>query len=719
MAVAALNGAPDSADWYRVAPLHPRLREHVLINRHRYRGHDWYVIRDPISGRHHRVDADSYRLIAHFDGENSVEAIWEKFRERLADEAPTRAEIVRVLEQLGAADLIQTDRAQDFDALIDREESRLQRQRRQRFANPLLVRFPLFDPDNLLRRILPLAAPCFTRAFAVLWCLLLLWMGWQVVANWSQLLAAVDENLTSPFNLILLVALYPLVKGAHEIAHGLVARRFGCEVHEMGIALLLFVPLPYVDVSSVNSLSSKYQRMLVSVAGIVVELSFAGLGLWLWLNAEVGLVKDIGLNLLLIGGISSLLFNGNPLLKYDGYYVLADFVEIPSLYERATRYWQYALKRYVLRVRDIDSNVVASGERGWFLVYGLVSVVYRLLLMWTIALYVAGRFFIVGVVLAIFLALRTVAMPLIQALQYLLASPQLAGRRSFASLAVLLAVLVIAVVMSVPLPSYTLAQGVVWLPEDAQIRTRVSGFAGPLLVTPNTQVKRGTTLMVLSDPLLDTRVQVVEAKLSEQRIRYRAAMGGRYTDAENVRSAIVALEQERQKLQQERESMAVVAPDDGVIAIANATDIEGQFFERGELIGFVVGETVNTARVVVPQSAIGRIEAGVAAVQLRLSSAMTRVLPAEVARQTPEAIDALPSPALAARNGGSIRTRRNDDGEDAPVSEVFQFDLRFDPEGTMSHMGERVHVRFQHADESMFVQFRRRLRQTFLRQFDV
>ena len=121
--------------------------------------------------------------------------------------------------------------------------------------------------------------------------------------------------------------------------------------------------------------------MTVAAAGMAVELFVAALALFLWLNVESGRVSAIAYNVMLIGGVSTLLFNGNPLLRYDGYYVLADWIEIPNLAQRSTRYLGYLLQHYILGVDDAVSPVTAPGERAWFICYGIASFCYRLFIL--------------------------------------------------------------------------------------------------------------------------------------------------------------------------------------------------------------------------------------------------------------------------------------------------------------------------------------------------
>ena len=155
------------------------------------------------------------------------------------------------------------------------------------------------------------------------------------------------------------------------------SRRSAEPVHEFGVMFLVFAPVPYVDASAASEFRSKWRRALVGAAGMIVEVFFAALALYVWLAVEQGLVRALAYNVMLIAGVSTVVFNGNPLLRYDGYYILADLLEIPNLAQRATRYWGYLVERYVFRTEDSKDFVATRGERIWLLLYAPASFFYR------------------------------------------------------------------------------------------------------------------------------------------------------------------------------------------------------------------------------------------------------------------------------------------------------------------------------------------------------
>ena len=335
-----------SSSWYRVADLKPLLRAHTRIHRHEYLGEIWYVLQDPLSGRFYRFSTSAYQLIGLFDGKRSVHEAWELAAERLGDDAPGQEEVIRLLSQLHSADVLQTDVPPDSVELFQRYQRQERMRWKQRLWSPLALRFPLFDPEKLLNAWLPLVRPLFG------WLGFLAWLGIVIAGvfvaamHWPELTENFADRVLAPQNLFLLWLTYPLVKALHEFGHAFATKVWGGEVHEIGIMLLVFMPVPYVDASAASAFKEKHKRMIVGAMGIMTELLLAVLALFIWLSAEHGMVRGFAYNVMLIGGVSTLFFNGNPLLRFDGYYVLADALEMPNLGKRSHQYLGYLIQRY-------------------------------------------------------------------------------------------------------------------------------------------------------------------------------------------------------------------------------------------------------------------------------------------------------------------------------------------------------------------------------------
>ena len=210
-----------------------------------------------------------------------------------------------------------------------------------------------------------------------MWCAVVLTAGVSAVKHGSELVAA-GRSLLEPASLLALWFTYPVVKALHELGHAFAVKRWGGEVHEIGILFLVFMPVPYVDASAASVFPEKHRRMVVSAAGIAVELFLAAVGFFVWIAVEPGLVRHVAYGVMVVGGLSTLLFNGNPLLRFDGYYALADAIEIPNLDVKAKQYLGALARRRILGLGQTPLPETAPGEPPWLVGYAIASSVYRI-----------------------------------------------------------------------------------------------------------------------------------------------------------------------------------------------------------------------------------------------------------------------------------------------------------------------------------------------------
>ncbi len=240
------------------------------ISRQFYRGDRWYVVRDPAGNQFHRLSDAAYRFVGLLDGRRTVEEAWDLVGGQLADDAPTQPEVIHVLSQLYAANLLETNITPDAMVLLRRHKKLSQQKMQNRLMNVLFPRIRLWDPDRFLCRWMPVAKALFSKLGAVIWLGVILFALSVVLPQWQQLKTAASNTLDFTHNyenIFLLYATFVVIKLIHELGHAFACRRFGGECHELGIMLLVLVPTPYVDASTAWSFPSKWQRMFVGRGG--------------------------------------------------------------------------------------------------------------------------------------------------------------------------------------------------------------------------------------------------------------------------------------------------------------------------------------------------------------------------------------------------------------------------------------------------------------------
>lgn len=715
-----MKGSIFSAAWYRVASLTPRIRSHAQIVRHQYRGETWYVLRDRASDRVYRFSPASYLVIGFMDGRRTVQEIWDLAVERLGDDAPTQDEMIHLLSQLHAADVLQCDVPPDTVEMFERRERIARRGLLGQWLSPLAFRIPVLDPERLLRALGPAARPFFGPAGGLLWLAVVAPAIVLASVHWSDLSANFLDRILTPHHAVLLWLTFPVVKALHELGHAFAVKVYGGETHEMGIMLLVFTPIPYMDASSAAAFRSKWQRLVVGGAGMLVELFLAALALFVWLAAEPGIIRTVSHNTMIIAGISTVLFNANPLLRYDGYYMLADLLEIPNLYTRSRAWLGYVAERYMFGRRDADTPTATRGERVWFVIYAVLSFVYRTLVMVAIAFFLLDQAFYLAVGLLILTGVAWVARPVVRFLDYLARSPRLrrARPRAIAVSAALVAAVVVLIGV-LPVRYRTRAEGVVWVPDEALVRAETEGFIERVVVSPGARVRRGDRLVVVRDPELATRADVLSARVRELQARYNAER-----PVDTVRAQIVkeALEYAARELARVRERLAGLelrAGTEGAFVIPQAESLPGRFIRKGELLAYVIDVQTITVRAVVPQESIDLVRHQRHAIEVRLAERLDETRPATLTREVPGGSERLPSPALGGAGGGRVVVDPRDPHGVTAVAKVFQVDLEVPAQSGLINVGGRVYVRFDHGWAPLGVQWVRELRQLFLARFNV
>ncbi len=711
-----------SPSWYRVAGLKPRIRSQSDIHRHVYRGELWYVLQDLATGRHFRISPVAYDIIGRMDGKRTVHELWEESHRRYGDDAPGQGEMIRLLGQLHAADILICDVPPDTVELLVRSERIEKTKRLAKIRSPLFMKFPLWDPESFLCKSFPYVRFLFNRWFFLLWLLIVAWGVVTAATHWTELTHNIVDRVFSGQNLLVLWLVYPLVKAFHEFAHGYAVKSYGGEVHEMGIMLLVLMPIPYVEASAASSLRNKWNRVLTGGAGIMTELLIASIALQVWTLLDPGLLRSVAFNVVLVGSVSTVLFNGNPLLRYDGYYMLMDWLEIPNLSQRSYQYLAYMTKKYLLGMKNLDSPHTAPGERWWLLSYSVASFIYRLFVYVAIIMFIAGKFFVVGILLAIWAFINMVAWPLLKRLHFLLFNPSLRSNRARAiGLAVFIIMVSGGVLFVVPFPSWTNAEGVVWVGEDSLVRASEEGFISQVVATPGSHVKRGDILVVCDNPDLIAERDTYKARLAELRTKIAMATVDdrvqRKILVEESRHVQAALDRVTEKVQ----LLTVRSGKDGQFILPNSQDLPDRFVTRGGLIGYVITGEPPIVRTVVDQDDVDEVRQSTQVVRIRFADRLNTIVNGIVDREVPGASEQLPSTVLGFGGGGEIAIDPSDQSGTKAFEKQFQFDVRISTTAGLvkTFIGNRAYVRFEHEPVPLGWQIMRKIRQIFLKRFNV
>lgn len=683
----------------------------MVLRRQVQRGVDWFVLLDGSSDEVRRLNPSAYEFVGRFDGRTPVSQIWNALLEADPERAMSQEEAVRLLSALHERQLIEFDQAPDIEAVF-RGRDQIRSRRRWQMVNPLAFRMPLVDPSRWLGRLAALAEWLFSGRGLLAWLALLLAAVLAGAPHARELTAHAAQLLGTTHSLTAGWLLYPLIKLLHELAHGLAMVRWGLMPRQAGVSLLLLTPVPYVDASAADALRHRHQRAAISAAGIMAELALAALALLVWLVVQPGLVRDGALVVMLIGTLSTLLVNGNPLLRFDGYFVLCDLLDLRNLGTRSTRWWQGKLRAWLLADRLTPPMECQPGERRWLMAYAPLSLAYRLGLIVAVSLWVGSFSAVLGFVLAAVMLVSAVARPLWSALKAVRAQPGAAAR-----LRVGAAVCAVALLLIWPLPHRSVTLGVVLPPEHSLVRAGTDGFLVSWQRADGDRVQTGDTAALLEDDALEARHAAQLAQATELDVQLYAANLQAPHEAAALREKLAFSQAEAARLGERLAARNVQVQAAGRLVLARQQDREGRWVRHGDVIGHVLNDEPMTLRVAVPHADAALLSHAAPAVQVRLASEAGQARTGHVTLHPGAAVMRLPSAALGTLGGGPVPTVA-DDREGLNTQEPVVLLEVVVPGLSGRHIGERAHVRFDLGRRSLADRGARELRQLLLRHFN-
>lgn len=702
-----------SESWHVVANARLALRVQVEVHRQTYRGEKWFLLRHPYTNAFYRLRPGAYAFVARLAPDRTVESVWQQCLEIDPDGAPGQTEVLQLLAQLHAADLIHAELPADAQALAERRERRQTRERTSWLLNLLFARFPLLNPDPFFRAVLPYVRWLYSRGGAIAWFGLLL-VGLKTVIDHWDALADQSQGVLAPENLPWLYLCLVGLALLHECGHGIACRRYGGQVTTFGVILMIFTPLPFVDVSSSWSFREKRHRLLVGAGGMMVELAIASVAAVVWANTGGGVVRTLAFNVMFLASVSTLLFNANPLLRFDGYYLLSDALGIPNLYSRAQQQLHFLVDRHLLRTSRVRSPATTAGEARWLTVFGVASTAYRVFLLVTILLFVANHYLLLGLIFASIAFVAWICVPIGKALRFLFTSPTLERDRAGAILrcAGALAVVIVPGAL-VPLPASFTAPGVV---ESRGYRVVVAESTGELVrvSTPTSQpVSLGDPLFQLSNAPLEQDLRAAKARSAEAAARYRAALERGGVNLRTISQYAAAADQQVERTTQEVAALRGTAPGSGRWHAPDLALQTGRFYRRGTPLGEIIGAHGFDVVAVVSQQHAARLFSGeIKAVRARVSGNVWTELDTQSWVVAPGQHTRLPSASLGWAGGGPVEIDSSEPSGTTAREPFFQVRSRVvEAAPLVLHHGQTARLNFRLPAKPLFTQLRRWLRQ--------
>lgn len=581
-----MSAALRHPDWYLIAEQKFRKRNGVREIVQRFRGENFVILWDALTGQNMRLTPVAAALWRRLDGVLTVDALWRSLSKNPAT-APTQQEVMDWVMQLVSAGFILSDHKLDPEYMTDRVVRKRDRLLETRFANPLAIKIGLIDPNRLLRWTYPFVRPFFSPLGGFV--IAAIFIAALIVAalNWDALIGTADNYLLSQAGVLALFLAYPVMKALHELGHGWTVMHFGGEVREAGVIFLLFVPVPYVDASVATTFPNPKSRMLVGAAGIIVEFLIASLALFAWVSIEPGIEKAVLYSFMVMGTLSTALFNGNPLLKFDAYYVLTDWLEMPNLASRASEFLANTMYSRVFGLRP--EKDVPADERKILLSYGVAALAYRISLTLLIVLIISRLYYVLGILLAFWAVIGGMIWPFLKTLWkgWTMAKRQNRERR-FGWRALMTVLIIGGGAGFVPLPFSANGEGQIVPLSESELHAGVSGVIDMVSMPDGVTVTKGDLLLNISNPDQTARLELASLRLDNlsERLK-RGGLGvAERSDLKATRAHAVETLQEAQAREAKRN---LVAPISGRLAwVGGREPILGHFVSKGDRVGHII-----------------------------------------------------------------------------------------------------------------------------------
>jgi putative peptide zinc metalloprotease protein len=651
-----------------------RLRPDLIASPVEMSGAPTWVVKDPLTLEHFQFSPEEYALMELLRQPASLAQLEREFGRRFSPRTITDQEIWTFLSRLHESGLLTSDAEGQGNELL----RRMRKERSRRWAAAITqltaIQFRGVNPDRFLSAMHDRCRWLFSKAALAIALLLILYAASLVVGHFDefrsrlpQLSAFVDVR-----NWLWLIAAIAGVKILHELGHALACKHFGGEVHELGVMLLAFVPCLYCDVTDSWRLASKWQRIVVSAAGMLVELVIAAVATIVWWHAKDGVLSLVALDVMVISTVHTLAVNGNPLLRYDGYYILSDLIESPNLWQRSRDAFRGFASRWMLGLRSDEDALVPHRHRAWLALYAVVSKIYLALIVvaivWGIArvLYpwhLETLAFAIGATVCGSMA----AGPVIGAVRFV-RKPSRRGEVRSGRLATVAALALVAIVVLLAWPvNYYVRAPLVLLPDDAARVYATEGGALNTALPAGTHVDAGQTIAKLDNPDVLVELARLSGEYELQKLRLKNLELLRGDDAEAnakipaTRAAVDDLARQLADRRRDAERLTLAAPMAGAIIpvprletpeAANGRLREwsgaildpqnrGALVEPGTLLCFVGDPNNASAVLVVEDTDIERVRPG-QQVRLRLDQLPGQILIGEVidvARRDPQPAD--------------------------------------------------------------------------------
>lgn len=631
------------------------------------------VLRDPVAQRYYQLSEYEYNLLKMLDGSTTVEEAVNRLKQTGHYYSLSDAKQITVkASQLGL--LLGTSYGAAKRQVAQKE--RIRKAAKTKFLSSVYFLFiPVLNPDRFLERTLWLFNYLANKWTALLFALAAPGALYLIVSGISRI--QLEYLFFFNFeNLLFLWFTIALTKLIHEFSHAYTAKSLGLYVPEMGIAFLIFFPCLYCNTTDAWQLADRKQRAAIAAAGIVAEAALAVVATYVWYFTRPGMVNSLAFYLMAVSFTSTLLFNGNPLLKFDGYFLLTDVLGMPNLYTNSFRHLKYLFMNRVMGVDRIPRQARTPGQSVLFTIYGVCAFLYRISLYTGLAVGVYYRFDkVLGILLGLLAVSLFMVRPVIQGIATLYKTRQELKPRYSGLAAFLIILAVAAVPLCIPWSSRSVYPCFVGSQKTQKLTVPLHTIVSGVFIRDGDAVRKGDTLFHLDTSLLELKLRQAEIQretiekeiqmlLLEEKLAWQAE--GKEVELRQAHDEIENLK-DQLKLAQTN----VTAPFDGAVTSLEPTFQEG--FQPGE--GAVVGELKSLKEYVVhalvPETDVHSVHEG-EIVEIWLPLGVGRFIRKQIDSIKSYSETDMGNSPFSSRFGGEVATEiRSEKQQDVPLEALY------------------------------------------------
>jgi putative peptide zinc metalloprotease protein len=681
-----------------------RKRPDLRARRHRYQGRIYWVVKDPVGLQYFRFEEEEFAILQMLDGQSSLDEIADRFEREFPPQTIRTEELQQFIGMLHRSGLVITDAPGQGQQLVKRRGEKVKQQRIATLTNIMSLRFKGIDPERFFNFIYPYIRWFFTVQALVV-CIILALAALTLVLVQFDVFRSRLPSFHSFFqaqNWLWLALTLTITKILHEFGHGLSCKHFGGECHEIGVMFLVLTPCLYCNVSDSWMLPNRWHRAAIGAAGMYVEVVLASICTFIWWFTEPGPLNYTALNVMFISSVSTVLFNANPLLRYDGYYILSDILEIPNLRQKASTILNRKLGKWCLGLEEPEDPFLPKRKQWLFATYTVAAAIYRWIVVLSI-LYFLNKVFepyrlkIIGQIIAMGALYGLLIQPLVKVYKFFKVPGRL-GKvkrlRMYATIAIL--IVVAAAICFIPFPSRVHAPLEVQARQAASVYVEVDGILDKVLVKPGDQVTEGQLLAELRSPEIDLAIADLtgrrdvlreeRAGLDRSRLRDDRAAG----QIRHVNEMLAGVEQQLKKAEEDKALLRLVAPRAGTVLPPSLVEDQpnagnqldtwsGSPFQKENLGALImkgtkfcqIGDPKRLeAMIVIDQGDVEFVAQG-QRVKIMLNQSAEHAYVSKIESVSNEDLLISP-PHLSSLHGGPLPTQMSANGTPRPLTPVFQ-----------------------------------------------